>query len=490
MSNARPFLALDLGAASGRAMLCAAGNGPLEVREIHRFANHPVTLGGGMYWDLLRIWDNVLEAMRKCAAGGARELAGIGIDMWNVDFGLVDSKGSLVRNPLSYRSPACPEAVEEIRSRVSEEELYSITGFGFSPITGLARLLQLRREHGDDFLRGVTLLPLPDLFRHFLSGSTDIEETVLWGTQLADVRARTVSSTLLGAFGLPRSLIPPVTSCGGPAAELLREVRQATGIERAPVFTVAGHDTVSAALAGAAVGEASGQKSGIAVLCTGSWFVLGRLLAEPRTDAASLARGVANEIAPLGNTFYAHNMMGFFFLEELVRQWQLSDPELSWPGLFREAAEAPAFSLSVDSDDPALFSSTNADRSLKDHLACTGQYPAPTRGVVVRAILEGLVLRCRRALREIEALTGSTIARIVVVGGGARNQLLCRMLADGLERPVMVGPAEATVLGNVALQMLGRGDLDGPAEIYRLLGRGFSCEVKEPAECGPWQEHA
>jgi rhamnulokinase len=227
------------------------------------------------------------------------------------------------------------------------------------------------------------------------------------------------------------------------------------------------------------------------VLCTGSWFILGRHLPEPRTDAACLARGVANEIAALGSTFFARNLMGFFLLEELMRQWRLSDPELSWDELFREAAAAPAFSLSVDPDDPQFFSPANAARSLAEHLERTGQALRPqSRGAVARAVLEGLVISCRQALREIEELTGEPVQGIAVVGGGARNPLLCRMLADGLERPVAVGPAEATVLGNIALQMMGSGELSSQGEVFHLLARGCRREVHEPSCSGPWQERA
>jgi rhamnulokinase len=496
-----PYLALDIGAASGRAMLCSAGagaaaGGPLELREVHRFPNGPVPLGGVLYWDFLRIWDNVLEALRRCTALGHRRLAGIGVDAWNVDFGLVDSTGALVRNPMSYRSLPNAAVLEEVRGKIAEEELYGITGFPYSPITGLARLLELRTSLGSGCLGGLRILPIPDLVRHFLCGSTDMEETVLWGTQLADVRTRAPSPRLMELFGLPAGLLPPVVAAGSPSGELLPEVRKATGIEAAPVFTVAGHDTTSAALAGAAVGAAAGlQAPGAAgaaaaatVLCTGSWFVLGVLLPEPRTEAACLAGGAANEIAPLGQTFLARNMMGFFLLEELTRQWRITDPDISWASLFREAEEAPAFGLCVDSNDPVFFSSTNAAQALGEHLLSTGQDREAARGAVARAILEGLVLSCSRALLGLEVLTGSRTGVVTVVGGGARNPLLCRMLADALGRPVAVGQPEATVLGNAALQMLGRGELGGAGQISRFLARGFPGEVYAPGDGRPWRD--
>jgi rhamnulokinase len=484
MSAELPFLALDIGAASGRAMLAFPGEGPLELREVHRFANGPVPLAGVLYWDFLRIWENILEALRRCAAGGHRRLAGIGVDTWNVDFGLVDARGGLVRNPVSYRSPQSEQALEEIRSAAAEEELFGITGFGYSRITALPRLLEMRRSLGQSFLDGLHMLPLPDLVRHFLCGSADVEETILWGTQLSDIRARVVSDRLLRAFSLPTGLLPRVIRAGQSRAEILPEVRSATGIERATVHAVCGHDTMSATAAGMGIG---GERGSSAILCTGSWFILGRLLESPCADAGCLARGFVNEIAPLGLTFLARNSMGFFFLEELLRHWKLAEPGLSWSGLVLEAGAAPPFSLEVDSNDAIFFSSTHASRSLGEYLARTGQRQEPGRGAVARAILEGLVLSCRVALQDLESLTRSRIDRVVVLGGGARNTLLCRMLADCLERTVLVGPAEATVLGNIGMQMAGAGMVKGTAELADLLARGFPSAVHAPGDPAPWR---
>jgi rhamnulokinase len=487
MTAKLPFLALDIGAASGRAMLAFPGDGPLELHEVHRFANGPVPLAGVLYWDFLHIWENVLEALSRCAAAGHAELAGIGVDTWNVDFGLIDARGGLIRNPVSYRSPQSEEALREIRGAMDEQELYRITGFGCSRITALPRLLELRRELGQGFLEGVRVLPLPDLIRHFLCGSGDVEETILWGTQLSDIHARAVSGRLLRVFSLPTSLLPPVIRAGGSRAELLPEIRAATGVERAAVYAVAGHDTMSAAAAG--VGLCAGG-GGSAILCTGSWFILGMLRESPLTDSACLERGFVNEIAPLGLTFLARNMMGFFLLEELLRHWRLAQPGLSWAELFREAEAAPPFAAAVDSNDPVFFSSTNAARSLQEFLSRTGQSPNPGRGAVARAVLEGLVLSSRSALRDMESLTGGRIGRVVVLGGGAKNALLCRMLADCLERSVAVGPAEATVLGNMGMQMAGAGLVDGAAALTGILARGFPSAVYEPFDTAPWRRHA
>ena len=448
-----PYLALDIGAGSGRAMLGFPVDDCLEIREIHRFPNKPVPLGGVLYWDFLSLWDNVLEALKKCAAAGHTELKGIGIDAWNVDFGLVDRTGALLHNPVCYRHPASARVMTALEERIGAEELYGITGFGPSPISGLSRLLQFRQDHGEGFFAPVDrVLPMPDLLRFFLCGTRNAEETILWGTQLMDVRTRVMSSRLFDLFGIPARLFSAPVASGTVAGELLPGIAEHTGVRAAPVIAVAGHDTISALV------PAVRAERGTALLCTGTWFILGRLFREPVTSGSALRRGFLNEIAVDGLTFFAKNMMGFYLLEDLIRRWRLTDPDCAYETLFREAADAPARGVAIDVNDPEFFSSTNAARSLAGYFARTGQPPSPARGAVVRGLLEGLADSCRAALADLEELTGEKAARVLVLGGGARNALLCRLIEEAVGCTVIAGPAEATVEGNIGMQMIARGE--------------------------------
>lgn len=267
-----------------------------------------------------------------------------------------------------------------------------------------------------------------------------------------DVRTRVMSSRLFDLFGIPARLFSAPVASGTVAGELLPGIAEHTGVRAAPVIAVAGHDTISALV------PAVRAERGTALLCTGTWFILGRLCREPVTSGSALRRGFLNEIAVDGLTFFAKNMMGFYLLEDLIRRWRLTDPDCAYETLFREAADAPARGVAIDVNDPEFFSSTNAARSLAGYFARTGQPPSPARGAVVRGLLEGLADSCRAALADLEELTGEKAARVLVLGGGARNALLCRLIEEAVGCTVIAGPAEATVEGNIGMQMIARGE--------------------------------
>jgi rhamnulokinase len=474
----RPYLALDFGAGSGRAIAGFLENGRLELREIHRFPNKPILFHGTFRWDLLALWDNLLEALKKCAGQDWGCPRAVGIDTWNVDFGLLDASDELLYNPVSYRSPVGADVMEEIRSRVDEQTLYRITGSGYLPTTGLARLLQYRAV--DPKLLSccaVTYLPLPDLLRFLLTGRKNMEETISWGTQLVDIRTRELSPELLDLFQLPPGLFPARLAPACLSTEVLPEIAGITGIRPVPVIPVASHDTISALVPVAARAEKA------ALLSTGTWFILGRLVRTPVTDPAALARGFMNEIAMDGLTFLARNMMGFYILEGVLHAWKMS-----YEDMIRSARESPEFALDIDVNDPALFSLANAPQDLDAYLLRTRQGSLPgSRGLVVRALLEGLAFSCRDALHGLEKLSGTEVETVMLVGGATRNPLLCQMLADAMHRTLVAGPAEATSAGNIGMQMVACGEVDSLADFYQVICRSFPTTTYEPVDSRKWE---
>lgn len=474
----RPYLALDFGAGSGRAIAGFLENGRLELREIHRFPNRPIPFHGTLRWDLLALWDNLLEALKKCASRDWERPRAVGIDTWNVDFGLLDASDELLYNPVSYRSPVGADVMEEIRSRVDEQTLYRLTGSGYLPTTGLARLLQYRALDPQLLARrAVTYLPLPDLLRFLLTGRKNMEETISWGTQLVDIRTRELSPELLDLFQLPSGLFPARIPPASLAAEVLPEIAGITGIGSVPVVSVASHDTISALVPVAARAEKA------ALLSTGTWFILGRLVRTPVTDPAALAGGFMNEIAMDGLTFLARNMMGFYILEGVLAAWKMS-----YEDMIRSARESPEFALDIDVNDPTLFSMTNAPQDLEAYLLRTRQGSLPgSRGLVVRALLEGLAFACRGALHDLEKLSRTKVETVMLVGGAARNPLLCQMLADAMHRTLVAGPVEATSAGNIGMQMVACGEVDSLDEYHQIVCRSFATTVYEPEGSGKWE---
>ena len=476
----KPYLALDVGAGSGRAILGLPAKGRLELEEIHTFPNKPILAQGRLHWDFLFIWDQLLEALRKAARGRHGPLQAIGIDTWNIDFGLLDAAGELLYNPICYRSAVRPEVLERIKALVAEETLYGLTGIGHLGITGLARLLERRLDQPHLYSgQARCYLPLADLLRFFLNGQKNIEQTILWGTQLADVRTRELSRRLLEIFELPAELFPPRIPAGCAGAAVRAEIQDATGVGAVPVASVAGHDTISALVSAAGSGEQ------VAILCTGTWFILGTLLREPRLEARALRKGFLNEIAFAGLTYFARNLMGFYLLEGLRKEWGAS-----YSQMIASALLEPEFTLDIDLNDPAFFSTLAPSRDIEAYLRRTGQDPGSDRGAVVRGLLEGLALSCRSALLDLEQLTGARIAGIRLLGGAVRNSPLCQMIADATGRVLEAGPAEATAVGNIAMQMIACGELTSLGEVRKLVDSSFPPRVYEPAGQDKWEQRA
>jgi rhamnulokinase len=475
----KSYLALDVGAGSGRAILGALADGRLRLEEIHKFPNRPVLVQGRLHWDLLHIWDQLLEGLKKAAQAGHAALRAIGIDTWNIDFGLLDAAGELLYNPVCYRSAVRPEVLERIKALIDEQTLYGLTGIGYLGITGLARLLE-RCLDQPQLLSGQArcYLPLADLLRYFLNGEKSIEQTILWGTQLADVRTRELSRRLLELFELPAELFPPRIPPGRMGAALRAEVQDTTGVGAVPVAVVAGHDTISALVSASSREQA-------AILCTGTWFILGTLLREPRLETPALRQGFLNEIAFAGQTYLARNLMGFYLLEGLRAEWGAS-----YAKLIESAQSSPEFALDIDVNDRAFFSTLAPSREIGAYLLRTGQDPGSDRGAVARGLLEGLALSCRSALLDLERLTGAKVAVIRILGGAVRNPPLCQMIADATGRVVAAGPAEATTVGNIAMQMMACGELSSLEQVRGLVEASFPPRLYEPAARDIWEERA
>ena len=476
----KPYLAVDVGASSGRAVLGFFEKGHLTLKEIHRFPTKSILVDGILYWDAHYLKENILETLKKCSSIEHTHLQSLGIDAWNLDFGLLDSSNELLYNPVSYRSPVQSNVMEAISTRIDEQTLYSLTGMGYLPITGLARLLQLHTEHPNLFSElACCYLPLPDLLSFFLTGRKHIEKTILWGTQLADIRTRDLSPYLLDLFQLPAELFPARILAGTPLSDVLPAIKESTGIESAPVMSVAGHDTISA------IASVAGMMEEVAFLCTGTWFILGKLIQTPLTDLHLLRKGFLNEIAINNLTYLARNMMGFYVLENLLRAWGMS-----YEQMIQSAREAPEFTLDINVNDPFFFTSIHPIQQIEEYFRKTQQKAPSGRGPILRAWLEGLAFACREGVLELEQITGVKARKIMLLGGGARNSLLCQMIADATGRIVVTGPAEAAAIGNLGIQIMACGDVDSLMGVQEAVARSFPMSSHEPAATERWEEHA
>jgi rhamnulokinase len=491
----RPWLGIDLGATSGRAVLGRLERGRLDLEEIHRFPHGPVPLGGTLWWDVLHLWSGVLGSLRAAARRGAADLAGVGVTTWGIDFGLLSAQGRLLENPVCYRDARTEGMDAAIRARLDERRFYGITGMRISRMGTLPQLLGLRRQPGNLLDRAGRLLQMPDLLRHFLGGTSRTEPTIAGSTLLADVGRRTWSGEVLAAFDLPAMLLPPVGRCAELDGRLRTEVCAETGTLPAPLVVVAGHDTLSAVVAAPLAGPRT------VFLSTGTWSVLGLHVDEPVTTDAAFAGGWLNELAVDGVAL-VKNLMGFYLLEALRARW--GDPP--YDELVAAAGAATPFAAIFDMEDPAFFAPEDPEAAVADYLRRTGQAGTAavgaaraagaaangpgglSRGELVRCQMEGLALLYRRTIGELRAATGVEPDGICLVGGCCRNQVFCQLVADATGLPVAAGPVEATAIGNLGLQMVATGELGAPADVRALAALSFPPDRYEPHPGGGWDE--
>jgi rhamnulokinase len=429
--------AVDLGASSGRVMTATVGPDTLELAEVARFDNVPVRAGGTLHWDVLRLHHGVLEGLRGAGRGGPVD--SIGIDTWAVDYGLLDADGRLLGNPVHYRDAR----TDGVTVGVPAAELYATTGIAALPFN---TIVQLVAAAGSAQLAAARrLLLMPDLFGYWLTGVAVAELTNASTTQLLDARTRGWSETVVAQAGIDGGLLPQIVEPGTTVGDLTAEVREATGLT-APLTAVASHDTASAVVGVPARGEHFGY------LSCGTWSLIGVELPAPVLGEQSRAARFTNEVGVDGTVRYLRNVMGLWLLQESLRTWRDAGLSADLPSLLKAAAHLPARRWIVDADDPAFLAPGDLPARIV-HACRRAGSPAPADPPqIVRCILDSLALAHRDALHDAQRLSGRHVDVLHVVGGGARNELLCQLTADACGVPVEAGPVEATALGNVLVQ--------------------------------------
>ncbi|MFF8607037.1 rhamnulokinase family protein [Streptomyces sp. NPDC015346] len=473
--RAKAFAAVDLGASSGRVMVGRVGPGTLELTQAHRFPNRPVLLPEGLRWDALALYTGVLDGLR--AAGAAGLVASVGIDGWAVDHGLLDPDGNLLGNPVHYRDDRTRGIAEKVAATIPAQELYATTGLQDAPFN---TLYQLVAAQGTAPLAAARrLLLIPDLMAYWLTGEQGTELTNASTTQLIDPRTRDWAYPLADRLGVDLSLFPALRRPGDPAGFLTPAVLEATGLTGpVPVTTVASHDTASAV---AAVPATDGER--FAYICTGTWSLAGLELDTPVLTEESRAANFTNELGIDGTVRYLRNIMGLWLLQECLRDW--GDPDLT--ALLREAASIPGPGAVVDSTHPAFLAPGRMPERIAEACRTTGQRPPPTRAGVTRCVLDSLALAHRRAIEDAQRLADHPVDVVHLVGGGARNELLCQLTADACGLPVVAGPAEASAFGNVLVQARAHGLVGDRPAMRRLLSRTQPLPRYEPrGDRAPW----
>jgi rhamnulokinase len=443
-------------------MVGEVGADSLELHEAHRFANAPVAILGTLQTDILRLYAEVLAGLR--AASRAAHVASIGIDSWGVDYGLLDANGALIGNPVHYRDARTDGVLPQILARVPAATMYSVTGIQQLPINTLCQLVAAAGTPA--LSSAATLLLLPDLLGYWLTGSAGAEVTNASTTQMLDVRSRTWATGVLRQLDIPVSLLPPLRKTGDLVGGLVPGPAADTGLaDGLPVVAVASHDTASAVVGTPACG------SNFAYISCGTWSLVGMELSAPVLSVASQSANFSNEAGIDGTVRYLRNVMGLWLLQESMRTWEAAGHAAELARLLAQAAREPGLRFVVDVNDPVFLAPGDMPARIAAACRASGQPDPGSQAEVTRCVLDSMALAHRRAVADAQRLSGHHADVVHVVGGGARNDLLCQLTADACGLPVIAGPTEATAIGNILVQARGLGaaadDLDGMRAVVR-----------------------
>ena len=460
-------IAVDLGAESGRVMRVGFDGASLTWEDVHRFPNIPVEVRGTLCWDVLSLWQAIKTGLEM-----AGEAASVGVDTWGVDFALLDRDGSLLANPVHYRDRRTDGLMDWVFERVPRRAVFERTGIQFMPINTLYQLASLIKARSPVLGAAATLLTIPTLFTYWLGGERVCEFTHATTTQFYNPRRGDWDLETLGALEVPLDILTPIAQPGTPVGDY----------HGLPVILPATHDT------GSAVVAVPAQTTDFAYISSGTWSLVGLEVTSPVITDQSYAANVTNE-GGVGGTFrLLKNVMGLWLAQQCRATWQAEGRDYDYPELAAAAAAEPPFRSLVDPDDSTFLPPGDMPRRLRDFCQRTGQPVPETVGQFMRAVYESLALKYRFALDKLIAISGRAVNRLHIIGGGARNRLLCQMTADATGRPVIAGPFEATALGNGIVQLIALGHIADVAQAREILSRTTELAHYEPQDTAAWDE--
>ncbi|HHY85303.1 MAG TPA: rhamnulokinase [Verrucomicrobia bacterium] len=477
------YLGIDIGAESGRVMAGHWDGKRVQLEELHRFPNGGVWMNEALRWNTLGLWAEILAGLSIAAKRFGSAIVSVGVDTWGVDFALISKSGELLGLPVHYRDARTRGIFARAFAKVPREEIFAATGLQFMELNTLFQLIALQKTSPELLAAADTLLLTPDFLHFCLCGARASEFTIATTSQCVNPKKRAWATDLLQKFGLPERIFPEIVPPGSRLGLLRPSLADRTGLNRIHVVAPAAHDTGSAV---AGVPSPSTGKCNWAYLSSGTWSLLGVEVQDALLSPRVLELNFTNEGGIDGTYRLLKNIMGLWLVQQCRRAFREKGNDLDYETLVRLAAEAPPFRSLVDPDDSRFLNPPDMPAAIQEFCRETDQPVPETEGQLIRCVLESLALTYAAVLDGLEQLTGVKIDTLHIVGGGSRNQLLNQFTANAANRPVLAGPVEATVLGNVLVQVRSHGELKSLADI-RAVVRG-STEVVEfqPQDVSAW----
>lgn len=475
------FIAFDIGASNGRAILGQLEGDRLTMRELHRFENNYIEMNGVFYWDLPYIYNQLKQGLLAFRQADVGELDCFGIDTWGVDFGLLDKNGHLLSNPRAYRM-AVDEDMENVWKIADFPTLFSRTGIATMNFNTIYQLYR-RKLEGDAALENAeTMLMMPDLLGYFLTGEKKSEYTNVTTSMLYNPATKDWDWTTIDELGLPRRIFTEMDRAGSLRGKLRADIAEELGINRANFAAVGTHDTASAVAA--IPGEGS-----FAFCSSGTWSLFGTETDEPILTAAVRDSNFSNEGTIQGGFRPLKNIMGLWLIQDCRRDWIKSGRKYSWDEIVQEAEKAEPFRSIIDPDYGEFFAGGDMVAKIQKFCADTDQPIPETVGQVARCIYESLALKYRWALERLEEIKGQHIDQLNIVGGGIQNKLLNRFVADAIDRKVVTGPIEGAAIGNILAQAMALGEVKDLEHLRRIVRNSENVETYMPNHTADWEEN-
>lgn len=481
------YLAIDLGASSGRHMAGLFDGERLRLEELHRFENGPITMADTMYWDILRLWSEILDGLRAASKRLGDSIVSVGVDTWGVDFGLLARDDTLLGNPLHYRNARFADSYQQALEIVPRADIFSYSGLQFMQINTLYQLYAMRLDNSPLLEAAESLLMIPDLLHWMLSGQKCNEMSDASTTQFYNPVTGDWAHDLLNRLDIPTNILGQIALPGTNLGQLRCSLAEEVGLPKTNVVLPASHDTGSAVMAVPASWPPSDNPDWC-YISLGTWALMGIESPRPIINSNVLDLNFTNEGGVGGTSRVLKNICGMWLLQECRRVWAQQGKAWSWDELTAMAKSASPRQSFIYPDAPDFLAPADMPEAIREFCKKTGQPVPADESAVLRCALDSLALRFRQVLEMCESLSGQAMKTIHIVGGGTQNHLLCQLTADATCRPVLAGPIEATAIGNVMMQAVAAGDVAGIGEAREVIRRSFEVDSYSPVDTASWDD--
>lgn len=478
----KSYLAFDLGASSGRAIVGSIKDDKIVLNETHRFINRMVYSLGHYYWDILGLFEEIKVGLRKTAAEGFAHIFSLGVDTWGVDFALVGSQDTMVGFPYAYRDTRLDGIMEKAFNKLSRSEIYKVTGIQFMQFNSIFQLYSLVEEKSPLLEIAETLLFIPDMLNYMLTGQKVSEYTIASTSQLLDPVEKRWQKTLFDSLDLPISIMPDIIMPGSKVGSILPDILSESGLRKCDVYAPGCHDTASAVAAVPATGE------NWAYLSSGTWSLIGIEIPHPIITNKSLENNFTNEGGVNNTIRFLRNVAGLWLLQGCRKSWQLAGEDIDYDQMIVLAENSKPFKCLVNPDDEIFLNPPDMPSAIAEFCIRTGQSKPERKGEYVRCILESLAFKYKSVINKINDMIDRPIQKLHIVGGGCQNELLNQLTANATGLPVIAGPVEATAIGNVLIQAIASGEFENLHQARQVVKSSFPTKEFEPQNISVWQE--